>query len=330
MLIKNYCISRVAKLVSFSVPYVQTMFGEDMTRTGKGFMEILGIYDVVFLLDHPVFSYPYLAPPNTFYLGHFYLEQRVTQPLPSIFTDFLANCPYEHTFVVSFGSYIQDIFSIYKKAEVVLDAFRDINACFVIKSPENIVERFHMSRNKVLVEPWLPQKDLLGSGKVSGFISHCGNNGRLESIFYQVPLLCIPLFADQYHNARLVARNQFGLYLRKEDLSAGNVQRSVEQLLEKRYTFAGSMRKAVVTARDDPGAGAAALKFYADLLVKNGNASFLTNKIIKQQWQFEVGNIDFIIILFIVVVLVFCVLLFFLWECLKCCKIFVTRKLKRD
>ena len=42
------------------------------------------------------------------------------------------------------------------------------------------------SSDHVLISMWLPQKSLLGSGEISLFVSHCGNNARLESVYYQV------------------------------------------------------------------------------------------------------------------------------------------------
>ena len=39
------------------------------------------------------------------------------------------------------------------------------------------------------------------------FVSHCGMNGVMESLYHRVPLLCMPIFADQPDNsARLVER----------------------------------------------------------------------------------------------------------------------------
>ena len=310
--------------------FIPTIFGEDMTRTGKDFMELLDVFDVVFLLDHPAFSFPYLAPPNYFYLGHFQLENRVTKPLPPLYIDFLANCPHQHTFFVSFGSYIQDIFSVYQKFQIVLEAFRDMEVCFIMKLPEYVTERYQLSRRQFLVQSWVPQRDLLGSGKMSGFVSHCGNNGRMESIFYNVPLMCIPLFGDQYHNARLVHRNDFGVYLRKEDLSVGSIQSSIEDILAKRDAFTGNMRNAVEIARSDPGAGISVLKFYVDLLIKNGNAGFLKNKIIPKQWYYEVGNIDFVLLAFIFTMVVICAILLCIWSSLLRCARVVSKKIKTD
>ncbi|GMT31915.1 hypothetical protein PFISCL1PPCAC_23212, partial [Pristionchus fissidentatus] len=54
-------------------------------------------------------------------------------------------------------------------------------------------------RNLHIVD-WLPQNDLLQSPKVVAFVTHMGMNSFIEAAFAGVPLLSIPLFADQVHH----------------------------------------------------------------------------------------------------------------------------------
>nr|XP_025859312.1 UDP-glucuronosyltransferase 2B31-like [Vulpes vulpes] len=47
---------------------------------------------------------------------------------------------------------------------------------------------------------WLPQNDLLGHPKAKAFITHGGTNGIYEAIYHGIPMVGIPLFADQADN----------------------------------------------------------------------------------------------------------------------------------
>nr|XP_044622641.1 UDP-glucuronosyltransferase 2B31-like isoform X2 [Equus asinus] len=47
---------------------------------------------------------------------------------------------------------------------------------------------------------WIPQNDLLGHPKTKAFITHGGANGIYEAIYHGIPVVGIPLFADQPDN----------------------------------------------------------------------------------------------------------------------------------
>ena len=54
--------------------------------------------------------------------------------------------------------------------------------------------------------PWLPQNDLLGHPAVTAFLSHGGIHSMYEAIYHGVPMVVVPLTADQFDNARWVWR----------------------------------------------------------------------------------------------------------------------------
>ena len=48
---------------------------------------------------------------------------------------------------------------------------------------------------------WAPQAQILAHPAIGGFVSHCGWNSTLESIYFGVPIATWPLFAEQQVNA---------------------------------------------------------------------------------------------------------------------------------
>ena len=275
---------------------------------------MLAMYDVVFINDHPAFSFPFLTPPNTFYLGPFNLENYPIKPLPDEYLHFLANCPYQHTLLFSFGSYFEDPRQ-FIGTPAIIKALIQMNLCVIMKS--NL--KLELPSEKFLQKSWIPQKDLLGSGKLDFFISHCGNNGRMEAIYYNVPLLCVPLFGDQYYNARLVGRNGFGSYIQWEQLTEESFTETTTNVLREKETFVENMRRSVEIARNDPGAGSEMLRYFAELLVKNGNTDHLVNRIVVNQSTNEVYNLDIAAMVLVCILMVVIFILFALVKCFKLC-----------
>ncbi|VAH86468.1 unnamed protein product [Triticum turgidum subsp. durum] len=64
--------------------------------------------------------------------------------------------------------------------------------------PQGFLER---TRGRGLViKSWAPQMDVLGHRATGAFVTHCGWNSVLEAIVAGVPMLCLPLEAEQKMN----------------------------------------------------------------------------------------------------------------------------------
>ncbi|KAG5252508.1 anthocyanidin O-glucosyltransferase [Salix suchowensis] len=92
---------------------------------------------------------------------------------------------------------------------------------------------------------WAPQIDILGHPSVGGFVSHCGWNSILESIWFGVPIATWPIYAEQQFNAfQIIVEMGLGVEIkmdyRKEMnsdgnddiVSAGEIERGVRCLME--------------------------------------------------------------------------------------------------
>lgn len=77
------------------------------------------------------------------------------------------------------------------------------------------------------VVQWAPQSALMPH--VSAHVTHAGSNSTLDSLASGVPMVCVPLFADQPMNAQAVAAVGAGLALGRDE--AARAGAAVEQLL---------------------------------------------------------------------------------------------------
>ena len=114
--------------------------------------------------------------------------------------------------------------------------------------PEVLAETAERRR----VVTWCPQEPVLRHRAVGCFLTHCGWNSMLESIAAGVPMVCWPVFADQYTN-RKYACELWGVGLRldeevRREQVAGRVREAMGSE-EMRKSAAGWKAEAEAAAR---------------------------------------------------------------------------------
>ncbi|OWM81559.1 hypothetical protein CDL15_Pgr007597 [Punica granatum] len=72
-------------------------------------------------------------------------------------------------------------------------------------SPRGFLERTS-ERGRVI--GWAPQIEVLAHPSVGGFVTHCGWNSTLESLWFGVPTAAWPLYAEQQFNAFVMVVEQ--------------------------------------------------------------------------------------------------------------------------
>ncbi|KAG5242333.1 hypothetical protein OIU76_010731 [Salix suchowensis] len=79
-------------------------------------------------------------------------------------------------------------------------------------NPEEVLPAGFLDRTSEIgkIIGWAPQVDILDHPSIGGFVSHCGWNSTLESIWFDVPMATWPMFAEQQFNAFLMVV-EFGL-----------------------------------------------------------------------------------------------------------------------
>ncbi|CAI5448589.1 unnamed protein product [Caenorhabditis angaria] len=84
--------------------------------------------------------------------------------------------------------------------------------------------------------------------RTKGFISHVGLNSYLESCYAGVPILAIPLFVDQKHNAESGRLLENTYVLDKTELSEENIVKGLNAILNDERFYTNSKRIAKMLA----------------------------------------------------------------------------------
>uniref|UniRef100_A0A1I7U747 glucuronosyltransferase n=1 Tax=Caenorhabditis tropicalis TaxID=1561998 RepID=A0A1I7U747_9PELO len=136
------------------------------------------------------------------------------------------------TVLISFGSMIRssEMPQEYKKTIVkVIESFPAVTFLWKYES-ENVefskkVKNLHFSK-------WFPQTALLADSRLTAFITHAGLGSVNELSYMGKPAILVPIFADQMRNAKMLARHNGSITLRREDLGVfENLRSAVNSIL---------------------------------------------------------------------------------------------------
>lgn len=97
---------------------------------------------------------------------------------------------------------------------------------------------------------WAPQEEVLAHPAIGGFLTHCGWNSTLESIYEGVPMICWPYLADQQTNSRFVGEVwKLGLDI-KDTCDRFIIEKAVKDLMGvRKEEFAKSAKEMATLAR---------------------------------------------------------------------------------
>ncbi|NP_001170804.2 UDP glucuronosyltransferase 2 family, polypeptide A4 precursor [Danio rerio] len=155
--------------------------------------ETMGKADIWLIRTYWDFEYPRPFPPNFKFVGG--LHCKPAKPLSKEMEEFVQSSGDHGVVVFSLGSMIKNLTS--ERANTIAAALGQI--------PQKVVWRYSGKTPETLapntkIYDWIPQNDLLGHPKTKAFITHGGTNGLYEAIYHGVPMVGLPLFADQPDN----------------------------------------------------------------------------------------------------------------------------------
>ncbi|EPB80558.1 hypothetical protein ANCCEY_00455 [Ancylostoma ceylanicum] len=77
-------------------------------------------------------------------------------------------------------------------------------------------------------------RTFLDDKRTLAFITHGGMGGVFESAYAGVPVITIPLFADQLRNARMMEYRGMGVVIDKDDVTTSRLTTAINEILKPR------------------------------------------------------------------------------------------------
>ncbi|XP_053452685.1 UDP-glucuronosyltransferase 2B31-like [Nycticebus coucang] len=155
--------------------------------------EMMGKAEMWLIRTYWDFEFPRPLLPNVEFVGG--LHCKPAKPLPKEMEDFVQSSGENGIVVFSLGSMVSNMTE--ERANAIAAALAQL--------PQKVLWRFDGKKPDTLgpntwLYKWLPQNDLLGHPQTKVFVTHGGANGIYEAIYHGVPMVGIPLFADQPDN----------------------------------------------------------------------------------------------------------------------------------
>ena len=164
----------------------------------------------------------------------------------------------------SFGGYMP-----WNLTAKFLEAFSQLEQTIFMRLASNLEGRGSQIPSNVHVMNWIPQNTLLAHPNTKLFITHCGNNGQYESLYHGVPMLGIPLFAEQPHNAFRMQKHGFGLTLDLISFSSSQLRNTILELMHN-ASYMTSVKKRSAILRDRPMLPKEEAAYWIEHVMKHG------------------------------------------------------------
>uniref|UniRef100_A0AC34QCW7 UDP-glucuronosyltransferase n=1 Tax=Panagrolaimus sp. JU765 TaxID=591449 RepID=A0AC34QCW7_9BILA len=181
--------------------------------------------------EHVDFTMP--ITPKLIYTGG--LGKSHSKPLAQKYID-IFNSAKKGVIYFSFGSVVKSKNMPKAMRGAILSAFSEFPDINFIWKYEDDTHQVAKDHSNVFTFRWLPQNEILEHPKTLAFISHGGMNSVIEGATKGVPMICIPFYADQNHNAMILERRGTAETILKNQVTKQTLVRTIRKIINvKKY-----------------------------------------------------------------------------------------------
>ncbi|CAG9792437.1 unnamed protein product [Diatraea saccharalis] len=268
--------------------------------------------ELVFLNVHTFWEMNRPVPPNIIYLGG--LHQKPERELPEDIRSYLESSTHGVIYV-SFGTNVDPTLLPPYKIQTLINVFSKLPYDILWKwSKDELPGR---SEN-IKITKWLPQADFLRHPKIKIFITQGGLQSTDEAITGGVPLIGIPMFADQWYNVEQYVHHGIGVRVDMETIDEEKFRNAINEILNN-----DSYRRNIVRMKriidDQPQTPLERAVFWTEYVLRHGGAKHLRSPAANMSWT-EYLELELVFYLLISFLTLLSVIIFMKYKLVKSLK----------
>ncbi|KAK9505170.1 hypothetical protein O3M35_009280 [Rhynocoris fuscipes] len=229
--------------------------------------------------SHVAVNYPVPLHKNIVYFGgaNIVTGDKLPQDLQIIM-----DSAKEGIIYFSFGSYINisTLQPFMRKA--IFSALGCMKQKILMKIEDSKLLNGYQLQN-IEARTWFPQSSVLAHENCKLFITHGGLHGLMEAIYHAVPMVGIPLVADQKHNTKFIEKLGIGIVIDKEDLSETKLSNAINTVL-KDQSYVERIKERSAIFKDQPIDILDNAVYWIEYVIRYKGAPHLRPAILDQYW----------------------------------------------
>nr|CAD7199350.1 unnamed protein product [Timema douglasi] len=253
---------------------------------------------LVFLNNHFSYNFPRPYVPNIVEVGGFHVKP--AKKLPQDLQKFMDDAK-EGVVYFSLGSNLQSSALPEYRKEAFLKAFS--------KLKQKVLWKFEADNlpgqpANVKIQKWLPQSDILGHPNIRLFITHGGLLSTQEAIYNGVPLVGIPLFADQKNNVLKSEENGLAKLMDFQNITESSLDWVLDEVLNK-PTYLKNAKRISKIYLDQPKPPMDLAVYWTEYVIRHKGAPHLRSASLDLNWfQLHLLDVAAVLILILAIVII--------------------------
>lgn len=235
-------------------------------------------------------------PQSYKHIGGYHIDEEV-KPLPEDLKRIMDNSKHGVIYF-SMGSNLKSKDFPIKLKRGILEVFASLKQTVIWKFEEVLPD---MPKNVHILQ-WAPQQSILAHPNTVLFITHGGQLSITETVHFGVPVISIPVFADQFLNSVRAEKKGYG---KKVDLSYNmheDIKVAINEILGN-PKYAAKAKELSRAYHDVPMKPKDELTYWVEHVIRTGGAPHLRSPAL-QLYLYERIYLDVIVVILIIIIFI--------------------------